>query len=348
MKGIATILTLSVVMVFSSCTWIYAQMISGKVVDDFMSIKSYRGRVVEVLATSAGGGGTMRLVKDVYYKKLWKTRAETIEPEERAGELFIYDGKTLTAWWPRHLFGLRIHGAAPPTDGEFRDAIEANAYWALKHYAFSYQDVKTVARRPAARWKVFPSKKSPFVYPYDSWVDKQYTMPLKLIVRDRPGRVWYSMEYEKIGFGAPIADDLFSFEFPPNAVVFEWNLADPGLPLAEMQKLMNFDILLPRKLPEGIEIRKIIKGRHCLPMSVLLMDDGGVKLSLTEVRSLGRDFDPATGIPIDMGGGMKGYLNFLGAFTSIMWSRGNTSLTLIGNLPYPEMISVAASVGPGK
>jgi hypothetical protein len=168
-------------------------------------------------------------------------------------------------------------------------------------------------------------------------------MPMKLDYRDEAGAPWYSMEFQEFAAVAPSAK-AFEFEFPQNALVLEWNLDDPGIALAQAKKTMNFDVLVPAKLPEGHSVRKIVRGKGEFPMLAILMDQGGTWLSLTESRALGRgEYALAVGKKVKIGAN-NGYLNFAGGYATVSWRVGITELSLVGNLPFTDLIAIAASV----
>ena len=151
------------------------------------------------------------------------------------------------------------------------------------------------------------------------------------------------MAFNRIDYSARVPESAFEFEFPPNAVVFEFDLTDRGFTKEDLQKEMNFELLTPREQPEGFKTRKIIKGRHCLPMACVIMEKDDRTISLTQFRALGQDWIAQTGIPVEMGDCM-GYLNLFGPFSSLSWIRGNTAMTLLGNIPYTELIATAKTV----
>lgn len=349
MRGIRRLLTLLVAssaMLLCSCTWIYAQMVSEKVADDLLALERYRGRLVE---RGVLGGGTSEegphLVKEVTYLRPFRTRVEVLAPESHAGDLVLYDGRTLVLWWPRHLVGVRIAGAPPPSEASVRAALEADTLWALERYAFAYQGELERAGRRATHWKAFPQSDMQFLYPYESVLDKEHSLPLGVTVFDAPGHVWYEASFESIDFAAPVAEEAFAFSFPKRAVVFEWDLTDPAVPAGTLREEVNFELLAPAALPEGLglQVEKWIRGRHQLPMAALLMRGGGRWLSLTEARSA--NVEPDVGVEIHVGG-REVHLSFLGGIASATWTQQGTALCLIGNVPYPELLAVVRSVGP--
>ena len=318
---------------------IAASVVSGPTGDraDVFSVESYRGRYEERFGTPA-----TTIFKEVSYRAPGKFRVEVLEPRQRRGELVTFDGTTLTMWWPRHLFGVRIRGLDTPGPEALKGVAARNAMWSLRHHRFAYRGQGIVAKRKTDRFVLEPSVDQPYLLTNETAFDRETALPLAVELGNRGEAPWYSMTFDDFTVGEPVDDHRFSPPLPRNAVIFDWDLRDPGRSIEEMQRLMNFPLLVPTELPEGLSIQKIVKGRHQLPMAVILMGRDGVRLSLTENRratALRRD----SGIPVEVNGN-RGYLNFLGPFTSITWHQGNTALTLIGNLPYPELLAVAASV----
>ena len=43
-------------------------------------------------------------------------------------------------------------------------------------------------------------------------------------------------------------------------------------------------------------------------------------------------------------GGSVGYLNFTGSYTTLTWSKDDVALTLVSNLDYTDVLSVAENV----
>jgi outer membrane lipoprotein-sorting protein len=341
MKSWVSVSALSSVFVFLSCSGLYAQMVADKVAQDYISIQSYAGTLVETGVIPSDRKA--RRVSRVVYQRPWKMRSEAIEPESMKGELFVYDGSTIVLWWPRELLGIRIRGATPPTLPQVKKILRDSSRWLTRRYAFAMQGQGKQAGQGVTRWRMYPTGERPFVFPYTASMARENSLPLKITVRDRPARIWYAMEYTEINFDVEVPPETFSFTFPPNAVVLEWDLNAPDHSLEEIKKYMNFEVRVPRKLPRGHKIRKIVKGEHCLPMMAMLMDHQGRWLSLTQIRSISETLQPRSGIPIRIGK-HEGHLHFLGALTAVTWTMGNTYLTLIGNFPYPDLIATAASV----
>lgn len=332
---------LACLLLCSACTAIKAKLMTDTLTEGLYAIAGYEGRVAE--------RGILRedpraeVVKEVIYGRLWRVRAEVVAPEEHAGELFVFDGDTISMWWPRFFFGIRVSGVQLPTRGEVTDAIRESSYWALDHYDYTSLGEGRVAARDVTVWSGAPSEDSSRCDPYWAWIDEDYAIPLKVNVK-RDHRTWYRMAFTSITFRSTPPDETFAFEFPEGAVVHEWHLGDPGVTLAQAQAQVEFPILVPTALPSGHAVNKLVMSRNKdVRMVALLMESGGRWLSLSEVPNMGPIMVPELGIPVAVGA-QKGILNFALGFTTVSWAVGNTALTMIGNLPYPQMLSIAASV----
>lgn len=324
----------------SACTALWAQAISHRISEDLLALKSYRGELVErgLLADPKA-----ELKKRVLYQKPWKVRVEVTSPAEREGDLYLYDGSTLTLWWPKELFGVRVAGVPAPGDEAIRAHLEAETKHNLEHYAFHLIGETKVAGQSAARWKVIPKAKAPFRYVHHSWMHSEHSFPLRMdFYRDGEKELWYAMEFRSLELPTQVEADAFAFEFPPNAVVFEWDWRDEAVSLEAARPAMNFT-LRTLKAPPGFRIDKSVRGRHDLPMLATRARRGASWLSLTQNRNYAGTLSMPVGKRVRIGEA-EGYLNFMGAYAVVSWTLGDTQLTLVGNLSFPQLLEVAAAV----
>lgn len=331
-------------LVSTSCTNIKAHLMARAATEGLYSIASYEAQLTEhgLLRREPG----VPVVKTVFYQRPWRVRAEVVSPPDHAGELLVFDGAALSIWWPRTHVGLRIRGLETPARREAAAAVFHNCSWILDHYALDDEGPGRRGGRDVEHWKCTPLRDEPFLAPYHAWLDAESSIPLKLSVRDAAGNEWYGMEFDSFDLDAAIPADAFQFEFPPEALVFECDLAGPGVTPAEAQELVDFPILQPA----GREVGKVVLGGdlEAAPMVVLLLPDGARWLSLTEMLNTGPAVVPEVGIAVRIGE-HDGVLNFVFGYTIVSWSVDNTALTLIGNRPWPEMLAIAASTGnPAK
>jgi outer membrane lipoprotein-sorting protein len=332
------IVTIAILLLLGGCADAWAQSLSRQIARDLERMESYQGVTVE---EHLSADGPVR--RRVLYARPWRARVETLSPASHAGELFIYDGSQVVMWWPKQRFGVRVRGLATPDRAEIRAHIERFTRASMDAYAFSLRSQSArVAGRTALEWRVTPTRRSPYRHRHQVWNDRRYPMPLRMTFAGDDGAPWYAMAFESIAFDQPIADDAFAFEFPKNAVVFEWDLSQPGLSLAEARERMNFTVKMPGRLPPGHTVEKIVPASHCLPMIAVVMNRGASMLSLTESRDMGLA-EPPLGKTVRFGD-RTGVLSFLGTFATITWVEDGTLLTLSGNIGYPELLAIAESV----
>ncbi len=338
-RNLVSVCLASVALITSGCAEVYAQGVAQEVARDFAKIESFKGRVVERGALEGGD----ELVSDVVYAKALRGRLEVASPAKHAGELFLYDSKRMVMWFPQALFGVEVVGFENPSDKEVFNHIKRLTREAMGAYAFSLRsENRKVAGERAKEWRIIPTRRRTFRMRHTSWNHSRYAMPLKVEMKDAKGAPWYEMEFESIEYNQPIPDATFEFEFPENAVVFRWDLSAPGITAEEARRKLNFDLRLPTKLPAGHKIGKIIKSPHCFPAVVVTMNKGASWLSLTETRYIEGIYKPrGKQVPV---GDVTGHLSFLGAFSSVTWVVGNTQMTLTGNISFPQLLEVAASV----
>lgn len=327
-------------LLLTSCTAMKAHVMADAAADGLDAVDGYRARVVE--RGLARGAPDVVVVKDVRYARWLRVRAEVLAPAEHAGALFIHDAGVVTVWWPRFFYGLRIRGVALPDADELEALLREDARWTLARWEPVNGGPVEVAGREARRWRCEPTG-SAFA-PYEVWLDDELALPLRVALEDGQGHARYAMRFEALDLEARPGDDAFRFEFPEGAVVHEWDLAAPGVTLAEAQAKVEFPILLPTRLPEGHALEKVVLSDD-ESMVALLLSRGARWLSLSEVPNLGPILVPELGLAVRIGD-EEGVMNFAFGVTTLSWAIGTTALTLVTNLPYPEAIAVAASVRP--
>jgi outer membrane lipoprotein-sorting protein len=337
MTRTATLLSITLLLL-AGCADAWAQSMSRQIARDLERMESYQGVTVE---DHISDDGPVR--RRVTYARPWRVRVETLAPAAHAGELFLYDGAELVMYWPKQQFGIRVRNLPAPTRAELRRHIERLTRDNMAAYAFSLRSQSArVAGQTTYEWRVIPTRASSNRHRHTVWNDRRYPMPLRIAIAGQDGAPWYDMRFESIAFDQPIPDDTFAFTFPKNTVLFEWDAADPGISLADAREQMNFAVKEPSYLPRGHSLGKVIKAAHCLPMITFLMNDGASVLSLTESRDMGLA-EPPPGKTVQVGE-HTGVLSFLGPFATVTWVADGTLLSLTGNVGYPELLAVAASV----
>ncbi|MGH8530332.1 MAG: LolA family protein [Nevskiales bacterium] len=330
------------IVLLCACSTIWTELRAAEVADRLLATPSYRARYVERGLLS--DRPTVAVEREIIFQRPWKLRVQTLAPKDRAGDLYLYDGDTAIYWWPAELVGIRIRGLTPLDERAVRTHIKTIVGAALRDFAWSAVGTEQVLDYPAIHWRILPVAQGSYYLPHDEWRLESHEFVLKMDVWDGSGKPWYGFEFTQLKFDVPIADRDFDFEYPPNALVFDWDLRDAGITLEEAKKSMNFIVREPSRLPEGHKLHKIVKGRSQIPMLAMLMNDGAAALSLTQNRYAGGGaYVLAVGKPIKVGKA-TGYANFFGTTTALNWLLDGTELTLVGNLPFPEMVAIAEGV----
>jgi outer membrane lipoprotein-sorting protein len=333
--------------VSSACAEAWAGSIAHSVADGLDRIKSYQGTTQEVGLDDGGAGAAATATtveRKVLYGRPWKVRIETTAPAAHAGELFIYDGETVTLWYPQSLLGIRIHGVHTPDRKAVKAHIEKLTRENLAAYTFALESEHArIAGQRALEWVVRPARKAAFRMTHRVWNHDPSTMPLKMAFYDGKGGIWYGFQYTTITYDVPLAPDAFDFTFPENAIVLEWNLDAPGLTLEEARAQMNFKVMMPKSLPKGLGLNKIVRSPATIPMLLVSFDSGATMLSLSETRAFAGYARPL-GKDVVLDDGTHATLSFMGAFSVITWVKDGTLLTLTGNLSFPSMLTLAAQV----
>ena len=207
------------------CTDVWAGNIARDIATGLRSIDTYRGTTKEI------GIDDAPVERSVVYAKPYKVRIETTTPGPHQGELFVYDGHTITLYYPQAMFAVRIRGAHPPSDAEALHAIERLTKTNLNAYTFQLQSENArVAGQPALDWLVRPATRAPYRMVHRVWNHAGTTLPIKMQFTNADGTPWYAFEFTALKFGAPVDASEFTPTLPRNTVVFDWDL--DGTPIS--------------------------------------------------------------------------------------------------------------------
>ncbi len=334
-------LVLGVLCLFG-CSKLWAELRAAEMMEGLGATPAYRGESVE--RGMLPGRPDELLVRALVFQPPFKIRSEVTAPRDRAGDTVVYDGSTVSYWWPAEGLGVRVRGVHPADEKALRAYVKDLVTAALRDYAWSLPESPAFLGQPTDHWKILPLQKAPYRMLHDEWRHKKYQFPLKLQYWEPANTLWYSFEFTRFDPAAAVSDADFQFQYPPNAYVLDWDLDAPGLTLEEARKQMNFPVRVPKKLPPGHKLVKLVKANTDLPMVTLIMNSGARWLTLAENRHMGA---PGYTLPVGKRVSIRGNpaaINFFGANTSVYWVQDGTALSLTSNLSLEEILAVAESV----
>ena len=297
-KALATVLALALL---PGCKSSLAFMLAKSTMADQQSVESYRGRYVEHLGIDAVTGKEQVVVREIVYDKPGKWRIEVVEPEERKGELLIYDGSQMILWRAHDHFGMRVRGAPPPTFKQLRALVYEDVRWSWDNFHTWYRGKEKQVGRKVHVWRSYPIGDRPY-YRYESWLDAECAIPLKTWIRDTRVHEWYSMEFQQFATHVPVDPGEFTFTFPEDAIVVDWDLSRPGVAREELEKSLNFELKVPTDLPASLKIEKILPSASGTPGAVVVMRHKARVVTLGEMQSMGRTLDLGPGLTIKLDG----------------------------------------------
>ncbi|MFC2048692.1 outer membrane lipoprotein carrier protein LolA [Elusimicrobiota bacterium] len=200
-----------------------------------------------------------------------------------------------------------------------------------------------IAERKTHRFKAAPKEENKYYYKENFWGDSEFSFPLKFDLLTVNDTMLYSIEYADILFNTELDKKIFQFKFPPQTTIVRWSLAGKSYKLSRTKRDMNFKLKLPTTLSEDMKLTKIVKAPGLIPAACLIYYDDLYYLILTEIKDYGLPVPPPRGIPVpDIAEDAR--LNLFGESSIISWTKKGVKLTLTGNLPYYEMLSIAENI----
>jgi len=312
-----------------------------KGIENLNRIESYSGTAVE---TGLLDDGTAVRTKLSYVKPDMFT-AEITEPAEYRGDRFVLSGDTMYLYYAKPNIGIEFRGLNSVIEDSVEKSntrVKEKTLNNVKYFNSAWKGRQEVAGRKAYRFRIVPLEEGKYLYHEYFYSDPVYSLPLKVDLLDDTTPV-YTFEYTDITFNEEIDPGEFRFTFPPETNISRWDLGKKGLTLAQVKKAMNFRVALPSGLPESMKLAKAVKAPGFIPACCLVYYDGLYNLILTEIKDYGIEAVKPRGIRTGSPG-RDARLLFSGDNVIITWKRKGVILTLTGNLPYYEMLSIAENI----
>lgn len=168
------------------------------------------------------------------------------------------------------------------------------------------------------------------------WLNTKDLVPLKVEALDTNGQVLVEMEFTRFEANADI--DNGKFQLDQN---MSQGLPQEAVPAAA-DDTRSFGIILPRYLPEGVELLEEAEMMQDGQPVVILKFGGTYQFTLLEQRPEAATVHLPYGEPVDLGHSIGVFMG--GERQTLHWTYGGVEYQLTGNLPLEEMILVAQSV----
>jgi len=259
-------------------------------------------------------------------------RLEFLEPEIRKGEILILDGKRF--WRSPREKGqtFRHRGLRPRFETKEIERLVSN------------YDVEIEGEEEIAGRKAFVLRCTGKHLGRPSltlWVDKENFLKLKEERLSPDGKITYSAEFEDIEFRGVISPQ--HFQPPPGTKMREKLRRNQELNLAQAASQLDFDVLLPKSLPQGFELgRVLIKRKGGEAVLHLAYTDGLAQISLFE--GISERTPPSSAESQVLHQGKSVSINERGHFNLLRLKQNHVNITLISEIPRRELINMITSL----
>ena len=173
------------------------------------------------------------------------------------------------------------------------------------------------------------------------WVDTETWLPLKQEMEISGMKT--SMVYKNIQYNVDIPDSTFQFQIPPGAKVKESRMDIKSLSLEEAKKAVDFKLLTPEYLPEGIKLQnvQVMKVDQDLVMLQYQLPEGKM-LMITEGKPDDKMKVPkAEAIKI---GSFEGEIAVINNNITLSWIQDGTQIGLMTSYDRDTVLKIASSM----
>ncbi len=324
------------------CKGYITEYVVNKAIKNISKVETFKGTVQEIGLLTDN-----KIIRtQVSYKKPDLFIAKIIEPAAFKGDTFLFDGKKICLYYASAKLGIIFSGfnsIIPDTTDKVTERTRKSLYRGAEENKVVWKGREEIAERKTHRFRATPKEEKKYHYKEHFWGDSEFSFPLKVDLLTTDDAVVYSIEYENILFNSGIDEKEFRFKFPPETTVVKWNLESKNHTLSQIKRNINFKLKLPENLPEGMELKKIIKAPGIIPATCLIYYDGLYYLMLTEIKDYGLPGSKPRGIAVgDISRNAR--LNLFGESSIISWTKKGVNLTLTGNMSYSDMLSIAENI----
>lgn len=274
-------------------------------------------------------------------KRPGKARFEFLSPEGVAGRLVVDDGVRTWHYEPR----LHTVFQGPTLSAPVQQVEAGAAHRLLERYDVRLLGVEEVIARPTAVLSLRPRTGGG---ERRLWIDRTTGVALRVEERDPDDGLILASYFTRISFGLNIPAALFRPPLPAGVRVVgqEWP-GGPLQPAAALERRLRFALPAPGSLPGGFVLAggQPVRGGRWVAARLHYTD--GARVVSVFVAPAARMGPPGRGEPVPALGGQARTL-VVGALRLVLWETGGQRVTLVGPLPLPEMVRLAAAFSASR
>lgn len=265
-------------MLFAGCQSRDAGAIAQKMKEAADKLNTYTG---EVEVTTGAGAEVKTFTTRQWMKKPNMVKMESEVPD--AGKMVtVSDGKKIYSYNVDKNEVTIIEMTEEMRRQQDMQQIDKAVEEFLKNYDITPVGEEKIAGRDCRIVDLKPKGAAPFGKA-KLWVDTETWLPLKQEMEI--SGIKTSMVYKNIQYNVDIPDSTFKFQIPPGAKVKETMMDVKSVSLEEARKAVDFKVLAPEYLPEGVELQnvQVMKVDRDLVMLQYQLPEGKM-LMITEAK----------------------------------------------------------------
>jgi sterol desaturase/sphingolipid hydroxylase (fatty acid hydroxylase superfamily) len=284
-------------------------------------------------------------------------RAEVLAPDELAGDVLALARGELVLFSRARNVAVRVRNVPALDDLGRRRLLEERGALDALRYDYDEGPADSICGRRVLEWTARPRAPSAGAAALAAeahvWLEPERpAWPLRIAIANPWGGPAYSLRFLSISAGgADASTEPPSAGEPPDAIpdsasVVELDLARPPLELAAAEAAADFHLLEPADTPLGLVRTRIVRARgRYPPVFTFVFERAPFLVTVTEIADHGSPGVIERGMPVTIGGA-AGRLAFFGDLAMVDLHRAGVRVTLLGNVPYPELLRMAASLEP--
>ncbi|MES3037023.1 MAG: outer membrane lipoprotein carrier protein LolA [Bdellovibrionota bacterium] len=333
------ILAISIFLTACGCQGVIQNWQKDRLLNHLNRIKNYHGTFSETGVLDS----KEPLVSEVWFEAPGKYSISVKSPPKYAGTQLSYDGSTMQIYYPQTKFAIIYKNVQPLTAEDGQKLIEDLFHTNVDSFHYTMGPKSKLAGHPVIQMEFRAKSDHLFIANGESKIYDEYSMPLATELHYRDGND-YGYSFSEIKFNAE-SITLPKPAIPADTIVSEWDMNSKGLTEENLKAQAGIKVRLPKNLPNGLKLNKIIKQAGPVPAFTALYEKKPYSLSVIFFKDYG-----ISGIPSGRGlkvntGKIKGRLLPNPHVSSYSFIDRGIQYVLIGNIPVEGIVEVAKEIG---